>query len=166
MPDRVGRRIAVQAAAHAIQFPAALPLDALDAAMRCHALTAPDLCDAGSYFNALVIAAAEDARLVMPWMMPLDFVRWRYGLRPDEPARDALEWRDRAALVLQTNSDAWPHGDARLRDHLEAWTVELFELNGPAKSPVRVACGIVAAQRLSGSAADARRSITNSLGAR
>jgi hypothetical protein len=147
MPDRVGRRIAVQAAAHAIRFPAALPLDALDAAMRCHALTAPDLRDAGSYFNALVIAAAEDARLVIPWMMPLDFVRWRYGLRPDEPAPDALSWRDRAALVLQTNGDAWPRGDRRLRDDLDDWTVALFALHGARESPARVAFGIVTAQR-------------------
>jgi hypothetical protein len=112
-----------------------------------HALTAPYLRGAGSYFNALVLAASEDERLFIAGVPPAQFLRWRYGLRADEPARDEAEWRDRVALVLQANADAFPPGAPEVRDGLDDWTADLHTQHGRGGSPERVALAIVASRR-------------------
>jgi hypothetical protein len=145
MPRNLATIIAANAAACSQAFPSASPLQVLDTAMRGHVLTAPHLTDIAAEFESLVLTASQDEALFIPEMHQLDFLRLRYGLRPDEPARNGLEWQDRAALVLQTNCDTWPPGETRVRDRLEDWAAELRAQHGATESPERVALGIGAA---------------------
>ena len=147
MPYRTAELIAARAAAYAQSFSSASALQVLDAAMSGHELTAPDFSAASAKFLELAYAASQDEALFIPRMPPLDFLRWRYGLRPDEPARHALEWRDRCALVLQSNCDAFPPGDPRVRDGLEDWVAVLWRAHRASQSPERVAMAIIQTQR-------------------
>ena len=147
MPRKQADLIAAWAAACADSCPSAFALQVLDAAMQGHTLTAPDFSAAPPVFIALALAASESDSLFLPRMQPLDFLRGRYGLQPDQPARDGLEWRNRVALVLVSNCDAWLPGEPRVRGGLDGWAVELHAAYGATESPERVAMRIVAAQR-------------------
>ena len=147
MPRNLAMIIAAKAAACAQAFPSASPLQVLDTAMRGHSLTAPDFSEMPADFEALVLAASQDEALLIPMTEPEGLLRWRYGLRPDEPARNALEWQDRCALVLVANCDAWSPGEVRVRDGLDEWAADLQAQHAATGSPERVAMQIVEAQR-------------------
>ena len=141
------RMIALEAATLSMRLPSLEPLEVLDAAMRGHVLAELDFSQAGAYFKELVSAASESQSLIFPPAQPWDFLRWRFGLRPDEPARGELEWRDRCACVLQANADAFPHSDSKVRDCIESWTAALYAAHTGTESPERVAMRLVEAQR-------------------
>jgi hypothetical protein len=149
MPDRIVRTIAARAVALGDRYPNVGPLELLDAAMRGHELTDLNLRFLPAPLRELVIEASQDSSLFLPEMPPADFLRLRYGLRPDEPVRGEHEWRDRCALVLQANADAWPPGDREVRDGIDELTAALHAAHGADGSPERVARTIVVARRAS-----------------
>jgi hypothetical protein len=149
MPDRIVRTIAARAAALRDRYPNVGPLQLLDSAMRGHELTDINFRFLPAPLRDLVIEASQDESPFLPEMPPADFLRLRYGLRPDEPVRGEHEWRDRCALVLQANADAWPPADPEVRDGIDEMTSALHAAHGADGSPERVAMSIVVARRAS-----------------
>jgi hypothetical protein len=147
MPDRLVRAIAAHAAALGDRYPNVGPLKLLDAAMRGQELTDVNFRFFPASLRDLVIAASQDDTLFLPEMHPADFLRLRYGLRPDEPVRGKHEWRDRCALVLQANADVWPPADPEVRAGIDELTAALHAAHGADGSPERVARTIVVARR-------------------